>query len=162
MNRSILLIPLLFTLLSCADSPPHSVSAAGRKETGQPALHAVRNDRLRELMDRMSNLMQERFLTEPELDIERRKYALQISSTAQDLAKTIDTLPSTLPALQLSTSEQTIFVALVSKLRDQTQTLREQAEKNRLDDIANTLEQMNTTCMSCHALFRKLQKEHSK
>lgn len=162
MNRPIFLILFLFTLWSCAEHPSHSVRTAGRKETGQPALHAVRNSRLRELMDRMNNLMQERFLTEPELDAERRKYAVQISSTAQDLSKAINTLPSTLPALRLSAAEQTIFLALVSKLRTQSQSLQEQADKKRLDDIPNTLEQIDTTCMSCHALFRKLQKENSK
>ncbi len=163
MTRPILLVPFLFTLLSCADSTSHPViTAAGRKETGQPALHAVRDGRLRELMGRMNNLMQERFLTEPELDAERRRYAVQIFSTAKDLSKTIDILPSTLPALQLSAAEQTTFLALVAKLRAQTQTLQEQAEKKRIDDIPNILEQMNTTCMSCHALFRKLQKENLK
>lgn len=154
MNLSILFIPFLFPLLiSCADSIPRSIS---HSETGTPALHAVHNTQLRELMGRMNGLMQERFLTAPELDAEHRKYAQQISNTAQSLLQTINTISATLPSLNLTTAEQTTFLALVSKLREQTQTLQEQTKQNHLNAISNTLEQIDTTCTSCHALFRKL------
>ncbi len=155
MNRFILFSPILLILLSCADSTPRSVSNLGHGETGQPALHAVHNNQLHELMGRMNNLMQERFLTEPELDAEHRKYTKKIASTAQNLSQTIDTIAATLPSLQLSASEQTTFRALVDKLREQTKTLEEQTNQHHLNAISSTLEQINTTCTSCHALFRK-------
>ena len=158
MNRFAFLSHFLFVLLSCTNpspsSPLHSVPTAGRKETGLPALHAVRSGHLRELMQQMNNLMQKNFSSESEQNAEQHKTALQISSIAHDLSKTIDPLPSILPTLHLSTAEQTTFLALMSKLRIQTETLQEQAEQNILNVIPNTLEQMNTTCTSCHALFR--------
>lgn len=161
MNRPIVLIPLLLTLLACSEPAYRFASDAGRSETGQPALHAVSNEQLHELMDRMNSLMQERFMTEPELDVERRKYARQVADTAQNLSQTVDAILATLPSLQLNATEQTAFLALVHKLREQTQALQEQAEQNRIDAIPSTLQQMDTTCTSCHALFRNLQREKS-
>lgn len=155
MNKSLSVIPLLLALFSCADSTPRAINNAGRSETGQPALHAVQDDQLRGLMDRMNSLMQERFLTEPELDVERRKYAQQISKTAQNLLPTIDAVLASLGTLKLSKEEENTFQALAQKLRKQTHTLQEQAAQNRLDAISSTLEQMNSTCISCHSLFRK-------
>lgn len=155
MNRSILLILSSLTLIACTDSTPRTVTNSAHNETGNPALHSVHNDKLRELMGRMNALMQERFLTEPELDAEHRKYAQQISNTAQNLSQTIDVISATLPSLRLNSTEQTTFIALVSKLREQTQTLQVQTKQNHFGVIAYTLEQIETTCISCHALFRK-------
>ncbi len=156
MKRPILPILLLLTLLSCADSTPRSFSNAGHSETGQPALHAVHDNQLHELMDRMNSLMQERFLTEPELDVERRKYAQRIFKTAQNLSQTLDAILTASTKLKLSNVEETTFQALAQKLRKQVQELQKQAEQNRMEAIPGTLEQMNSTCISCHALFRKL------
>lgn len=158
MHRAFRLIPLSLALAACGTepAPPYIALDAGHRQTGQPALHAVHNGQLHELMGRMASLMQERFLTEPELDSERRRQARHISDTAQNLAQTIDAILATQPSLALNASEQGTFRALADKLREQTQTLRQQAEQNRLDAAAATLQQMDATCTACHALFRKL------
>ncbi len=155
MNRQTLLILSSLTLISCTNPTPHIVVNSDSSEVGQPALHAVHNNRLRELMGRMNGLMQERFLTEPELDAEHRKYAKQIFNTAQNLSQTIDVISATLPSLKLSAAEQTTFIALVTQLREQTQVLQAQTKQNHLGVISHTLEQIDATCTSCHALFRK-------
>ena len=158
MNRSILLILSSLTLISCADSPSRTAS----HETQNPALHVIHNNKLHELMahlnelmGRMSVLSQERFLTEPELDAEYRKYAKQISNASENLLQTLDAVPMTLPSLNLSATEQTTFLALVSKLREQVQTLQTQTKQNHPHVISDSLTQISTTCASCHALFRK-------
>ena len=150
MNRLMLLVLPLFTLISCADSLPHP-----NEKTGEPVLHSVHNNKLRELMGRMNGLMEEGFLTEPDLVAEHRKFAQQISNTAQNLSQTIDVISATLPSLKLSATEQTTFMALVAKLREQIQTLQVQTKQNHFGVISHTLEQIETTCTSCHALFRK-------
>lgn len=158
MHRAFWLTTLGLALTACGTepAPPYIALDAGQRQTGQPALHAVHNGQLHELMGRMASLLQERFLTEPELDSERRRQAKHIADTAQNLAQTIDAIRATLPSLPLNTAEQSTFRALADKLREQTGELRQQAEQIRLDAAAATLQQMDATCTACHALFRKL------
>lgn len=156
MKPFILLMPLLLALAACADSTSHSVVDVGHNETGQPALHAVHNNQLHELMNRMNSLMQERYMTEPELDVERRKYAQRMTKIAQSMLQTLDAILASSTTLKLSKAEESTFQALTEKLRKQTQELQIQGEQNRMDAIPGTLEQMNSTCTSCHSLFRKL------
>ncbi len=147
----------LLTLTACY-SPGNKLHSelGGRSETGQPALHAIQDKQLRELMARMDALMQERFMTEPELDAERRKYAQRIAENAQTLSQTVDNILARMPSLQLSTDEQHTFQALAQKLAEQSRLLQDQAKSNQIDAVSNSLHQINTTCTSCHALFRKL------
>jgi cytochrome c556 len=154
--KPILFIPFLFILTACADSTSRAVTDTGQNETGQPALHAIHDQQLHELMGRMNSLMQERFMTEPELDAERRKYAQRVAKTAQNMLQTLDAILATTSTLKLNKTDETTFQALTEQLRKQTQELQQQGDQNRMDAIPNTLEQMKTTCTSCHALFRKL------
>lgn len=148
---------ILLTLTACYSpgSKFHN-ELDGHSETGQPALHAIQDKSLRELMARMDALMQERFMTEPELDAERRKYAQRIAENAQTLSQTVDSILARMPSLQLSTDEQHTFQALARKLAEQSRQLQVEAKSNSIDAVDNTLHQINTTCTSCHALFRKL------
>ncbi|ANE54307.1 MULTISPECIES: cytochrome c [Methylomonas] len=152
--------PILVLLaLAAACSAPEQrrqQSSAGWRETGTPALHAVRDGKLRELMDRMDSLMQERFMTETQIDMQRRKYARQIAETAQSLAANVDAITASLPGLNLTADEQVAFRALAAKLRSEMDLLQRQAESNLIDQINDNLHEINTTCTSCHALFRKL------
>ncbi len=121
----------------------------------RPVLHAIQSEQLRELMDRMDILMQESFMTEYEVDIERRKYALRIASGADNLSKTVIAITDLLPSLKLNAEDQHTFLTLANKLGNQAQTLQKQATQNQIDAIDNTMKQINATCASCHALFRK-------
>jgi cytochrome c556 len=153
MKPSILFMPVFLVLTACADSIPHTVANTGSSD---PALHAVRDKQLHELMSRMKSLMQERYMTEPELDAEHRKYAQKVAKTAQSMSQTLDAILVSSTSLKLSKTEESTFQALAEKLRKQTQELQKQGEQNRMDLISDTLEQINTTCNSCHVLFRKL------
>lgn len=151
--------PILFLLTVAACSAPEQRDLpiqGGRAETGTPALHAVRDGKLRELMDRMDSLMHERFMTETQIDTQRRRYARQIAETAQSLSANVDAIIASLPGLSLTADEQIAFRALAAKLRSEMGLLQQQAESNRIDQINDNLHEINTTCTSCHALFRKL------
>lgn len=151
-----LLVYVLF-LNACSDSGQtrYTNMDIDHSETGQPALHAISSSQLRELMDRMDILLQERFMTEHEVDIERRKYAMRIASTAEELSKTVNAILHVLPTLKLSPEDQNTFLSLANKLDDQAQILQKQAEQNQIDSIDNTMNQISATCSSCHSLFRK-------
>lgn len=139
----------------CSSKPAHIVEG-GRSDTGEPALHAVHDQQLRELMSRMDILMQERFMTETQLDEERRKYALQIADSAASMSQTVNSIIGKLPSLALQSGEQVAFLALANKLKQQATQLQQLARQNQIDAIDDELHQINTTCSSCHALFRKL------
>lgn len=151
-----LFVFILTILLSACTSTSKSTAQHGLPDTGRPALHAVSDARLHELMGRMNSLMFERFMAEPEIDQERRLYAQRMADTASKLGATVDDILSQLPKLNLDAEEQATFRALAAKLRDQAGTLKTQAELNRIDSIEETLEQTEATCSACHALFRKL------
>jgi hypothetical protein len=150
--QSILLGALLLT--GCAAGPEQAPRAL--PDTGMPALHAVNDTRLRELMAQMNSLLFERFMTEHELDKERRKHARQIAAAAVDLDHAIDAILARQPALQLNAAEQTPFTALAAKLREQARELKLQADANQIDALPAMLERMTHTCTACHELFRKL------
>ncbi|MDX8128534.1 hypothetical protein QLH52_14670 [Methylomonas sp. OY6] len=154
--KTLYLAALLLMLSACSQNNQYAYLQGGRSQTGQPALHAVRDKRLHELMDRMNSLMQERFMTEQQLDVERRKYSRQIGEAARDLAATVEIMIARMPGLQLNAAEQTTFLALAGKLREEMRQLQQLAEQNHIDAIPDSLHEINTTCTSCHALFRKL------
>lgn len=155
MNRPLLGLLAGTCLLGCTASqqparPNHL------PDTGTPALHALNDARLRELMDRMNALMFDRFMTQPELEQERRRYTAGISESARQLDATIDALLARLPALQLEPHEQDTFQAIAHKLRNEARTLNDQALQGDTDALPATLERISNTCTACHGLFRKL------
>ncbi|OAI00275.1 hypothetical protein A1332_19005 [Methylomonas methanica] len=155
--KTLYLSAIVLILSACSSqSNQYAHLEGGRSQTGQPALHAVRDNRLHELMDRMDSLMHERFMTEQQLDVERRKYSRQIGEAARDLAANVEIMIARMPGLQLNAAEQTAFLALASKLREEMQQLQQLAEQNHIDAIPDSLHEINTTCTSCHALFRRL------
>lgn len=123
---------------------------------GQPALHAVQDQELRVLMDRMNGLMMERFMTEQEMDIERDRFARQIIDASKSLSFTATALVDKLPGLNLDGDAQKAFRTLAKKLGQQAKDLQTETENRRYNAISATLHEMSATCMACHTLFRKL------
>lgn len=151
-HSPLILVSLLSACSTNSDSHRHDML----NDTGQPALHAVRDRQLRDLMDRMNSLMMERVMNEQELDVERRKQAKKIQQVADNLADTSSVILQRLPELNLHQDDQISFRALAGKLNQQAKQLKQQAERNAIDAIPATLEEMRATCTACHALFRKL------
>lgn len=155
-----LILFFVFLLNACSDIggtyPKKPIIEQSKNE--QPALHAIQSAELRELMDRMDILMQERFMTEHEIDVQRRKYARRIASTAEELSKTVTAIIDVLPALKLSAKEQKVFLYLAKNLDEHAQLLQKQATQNQIDAINTTMNQISSTCTTCHSLFRKFNK----
>lgn len=147
-------IVIIGLLTACSNKTTQHVSSL--PDTGQPVLHAIDDASLREAMDRMNALMFDYFMTEDELDQQRRQYSKQISKTAAQLSQTVNMILIKLPSLNLSENDQNTFRLLAEKLKKQAQTLQVQAEQNRIDAIPGTLESMRINCTTCHQLFRQL------
>lgn len=156
MRKPELLAVTLLVAMTACDSPPPRQVHSSLLDTGEPALHAVSDTRLRELMNRMNGLMFERFVAEPDRDRQTQRDTREIAQTADSLGKSIDGIVARMPALGLSESEQTAFRALADKLRAQAGQLRQQAINHELEGLSTSLAQINATCTACHGLFRQL------
>ncbi len=148
--RSAALISVLMGLAACASGPkPSPSNVAG------PALHAVQDKHLRELMAEMNSLIiSEKEMTDLQRDVRLHKYDLRMAETAAAMGKTVDAIVAALPSLKLSGTEQTTFLALADKLRRESAALRDLAGKTQSDAIPAQLERMDVTCKACHRLFR--------
>ena len=107
-------------------------------------------------MQRLNNLMLERNLTEPELDSQRRRTILLVLEVVKGAESSLDCILETAQRLKLNEYQLKRFHALANKLRVEAKTLRIQAETHQLSSIPATLDKMNNTCTSCHALFRSI------
>ncbi len=143
MEKAILLAVLL---LAACSSAQHAKG---------PALHSIQDQRLRELMAEMNSLiMSEKEMTDLQRDARRREYNLKMAKTAEAMGRTVDAIIANLPGLKLSPTEQATFLALADKLRGGALELKDLAGNNRSDAIPAELERIETTCKSCHRLFR--------
>ena len=149
------LVICLPSFAACVSTHDDRLFSQRLSDTGAPALHAVHDARLRNLMREMNSLMFERMRTELELDQERRQKALQIGRVAAEMEETVADIIDSLPRLPLNEDEQISFLALAEKLRDQVRMVKDLADHNHIDAIPGTLRQMTTTCTMCHHLFRK-------
>jgi cytochrome c556 len=147
---------LFLVLLTSACSSTQTTSVTNPDQRQPIAQHASYDSRLRELMDKIEILTQERFLTDHEQDDERRKYTQQIAINAEQLARSTDGIIAKLPSLGLSPQQQQSALSLAEKLREQSRQLQQQAQLHHIHAMSNHLQVIDTTCNACHALFKKL------
>lgn len=153
MTKYQILLISLSLLIACSSQPQQQTLSSAITET--PALHAIQDQEVRKLMDRLNATMLERFMSEQEMDIERQKYARQMIEAANTLATTAQNLVIHLPALDLTPAEQAAFRNLAQKLGMHAGNLKTQAENQAFRGITATLHAMSSTCLACHTLFRK-------
>lgn len=147
MFKTFLFAAVMLLLAACAGKSSHLAPGS--------AAHAIHDQQLHQLMTRMDNLMHERFMTETQLDAERRKYAGQIADNASAISRTVGDIITQLPRLGLNAADQSVFLAQAAKLKQQAEQLGLLAGQNHIDAIDDHLRQINETCSTCHAVFRK-------
>lgn len=150
-GRSLLIVIALLTsnpLIAEDAALEAPASAAG------PALHAVRSERVRQIMVRMNALLYERMYTALELDRERARQLAALADTAAELAGTADAIPEALSDLDLPVEERTTFQALANQLYTRALELQGLAAANRYHALDAAIERLNETCNACHSLFR--------
>jgi hypothetical protein len=120
-------------------------------ETGSPALHAVENTRLRELMGNMSQLREQSDYSHP-LELKQDRDACE--AVAKSLADSATKLPELAGTLKLDEAETKSYLSLAAKLRQQALKYAEVAQKGTFQELNQSMDQMMTTCNACHSLFR--------
>jgi len=152
-TNAILIIIVIF--LGCTTNRQMQVPNTLR-DTGRPALHAVQNQRLNDLMLRMNALVFEQIQTEIEISRDRRRKALRIAEAANKLQQSVDLILAAQPALNLAQHDSVVFLALANKLKEQAMQLENLARHNQIESLTETMTQITNTCNACHSLFRKL------
>lgn len=79
----------------------------------------------------------------------------EAAQTASELAEAADKIAAAAPNTGLSEEEQSEFVELAGELRFRALRLEEDASQGRRDAIRSRMEEIQSTCVHCHELFRE-------
>lgn len=172
MNRIIIISIIFFNAVSCSSDSKLEPAVAQQSadthpvlsksnippappETGEPAMHAIQNNRLQHVMQQINELVYTQLSGEINLGEQRELKTAEIARIANELAASEKSIVETLPSLNLKPDEQTTFLALADKLRVSAVHMQDLAGQNQLREIPATLDTITNTCISCHVLFRK-------
>ncbi|CAD6878371.1 hypothetical protein [Methylomonas albis] len=172
MSRIIIFFMIIFNLMACSTEsrlePEVAQQPSGTRpvltksakipeppETGEPAMHAIQNNHLQQVMQQINELVYAQLSSEINLGEQRELKSAEIARIAQELAASEKSIVQTLPTLNLKQDEQTTFLALADKLRVSAVQMQDLADQNQLRAIPATLDTITNTCISCHVLFRK-------
>lgn len=123
--------------------------------TGDAALHAIQSDRLKGVMNELSGLNFERLPQELQQNGRRRAEHLEkAGALAAAMAEAAGKIPIALEGTELSQEEQQVFRALAKRLGEQASRLSDQVRADEGSAVDATMREINTTCVSCHTLFR--------
>ncbi len=123
-------------------------------DTGKPALHAVHNDRLRELMGAMGGKALDQLPQEMEPGLASGPNLDEVSAIATSLAKTARELPAVGGDAGLSEQDRNVFDALCKKLDEEATALATCAKRQDPAGARAKLDQIISTCNACHSQFR--------
>ena len=139
---------------SQARSKPH-IGVSAPPDTGEPAMHAVHNTRLKQVMSEINSLVYEQMQSEVDLSQERELKTREIAKIAHELTKVKPAILKTVPSLNLAPEEVKAFTAIAEKLDANARQMETIAGKNQLKDIPAKMQAITSTCNACHSLFRK-------
>lgn len=141
---------LCMILPACGPTPEQKYEQK-LASTGDPAIHAVANERLRQIMDELTyNPTPEDFEAASVRQEQMEKLAKAADKTEQS-AKAVAALAD---QLQLSEADKAVFLKLAGKLASQGKDLGDAAKRGAYEQSRRELQRMQSTCNACHALFR--------
>jgi hypothetical protein len=155
--RSLLQHPMTLGLLllsGCTTNPVGRAPHAPAAGAGPVPHHAVHSKDLRAVMSRISALDVARLPQELGPTGPREPDLAEIARVAGSLAESASRIPQVIGDLDLDPAEREVFLSLARRLQHQSQALRGQAVQGRTSTSRATLQEINTTCAACHALFR--------
>ncbi len=145
----------ILVFAACSQSPRQRYE---RKlaDTGKPAIHAVHDEWLRQLMADLREIALEQITQEMEPGLAGGPKADEIADIAECLAETSREIPTVLQDVRLSSEDQRFFKALSNKLAAQALELAGLARQNEVPAMEAKLDEMISTCNACHNSFRIL------
>ena len=143
-------------LLSSCIQPSQRPYERKLANTGEPALHAVHDQRLRELMAGLSDMALDRMPQELEPGAASKAKRRDIARIADSLAVTSLRIPRVLEQVRMGGEDRRVFEALAARLNDEAAQFAKLARSNDLPGMRTKLDAMIITCNACHKSFRIL------
>jgi cytochrome c556 len=150
-------VGICLLLAACTLSPRQKYEQR-LADTGAPALHAVRSDRLSDVMRELNSLTSEQMRLPQEMDgtAARQQQAGEVAKVATKLAGDAALLGDMLDGTKIPEQDRPAFMGFAQKLRTEALALKTAAEDDDLHAMNTQLDAVITTCNACHSAFRGL------
>lgn len=152
-------ITLLSLIVICAGCTPAKQASPRLENTGTPALHTLRSQQLRSVMNDLDTLFLEQLYTELEREHLQARYTVRIAEIIEDMGKAADGIQGMEAQLGLTSESMAVFQGLRSKLQQQADTLQRLAATENGEMMQPALEATIAVCNECHRQFRQWSEE---
>ena len=146
---------LLLLVTGCAHKGDN-LSELKLERSGEPTLHQVRSNALREKMRSLRVLMFDNIYDELQFDEERARQAKSIAITAKDMAEVAMNLLDVQQDINLSADHARVFRNYAHQLKNQALALEEAARHEKSDAYPSMIRDIVKTCNGCHSKFRRM------
>lgn len=123
-------------------------------DTGEPALHGVHDERLREIMKDLNSMTYSTLPQEMEPAFLRRTDLREIARVAKAMSETAGHIPDVIDKIGLPENDRGLFLKLAADLGHQANELERLANANDTPGTERAFERVTSTCTACHKLFR--------
>ncbi len=124
-------------------------------ETGKPALHAIQNNELKEIMKNLNRLHFDRM--PQELDHDPFDWHLKkVEQIAGKMSQATVEIATLSENIEINPQEKKLFDALAEKLGQQAGELELAAKDRDILQVRQAMNSMTTTCNACHSAFRMI------
>lgn len=123
------------------------------ERTPASAVHAVHEERLRQLMRDLDRLRDERLPKAMDVEVERQRQARELERVARAMAESATRIAAAAPP-GLDPAEQREFRALALTLQRRSEALADDAQRLTPAQRRERLVEIDATCGQCHARLR--------
>lgn len=155
-----LLILLIILLGACSQSgstlanSPAGTASGMAERVSDDALHGLMTKRISTLVRSIEVLLYEQNRTQSELDQARRRQTAEIAAAAIELRDSVAQVEALESSLRLSSANSATFISLAQQLHSDSEALAELANGARVGSLEDAVLQLQTSCESCHSLYR--------
>ena len=152
----------LLRSLGCFLAPPIFLAAlfscqapsSGGGTPGSASLHALHSKQLRGVMNDISGVASERLPAELGNIGGGDPNLMEVARAASALTQSASRISSAVDSVSLEPKERKKFLSLARKLKTQSSNLQAQARAGDASSARLAMRRVNSTCNSCHSLFR--------
>jgi cytochrome c556 len=157
-QRWVAMPALALAVISCDH---HNQPAPPSPAATSPQKHWVQSERLAKVMEQLSGLrgaFPRGLPDDPESPAgrEARRSLAEAAAVADALAETAKRIPAAVEGKPMSPADRRGFISEATRLHDQSIALRDAARANHVEPLQELLDNVNSTCISCHSRFRDL------
>ena len=124
------------------------------KKLKTPLIHVIISDRIREIMQKLNQLMNERGMSALQIMEYRVEYLKDLIITSNQLVNAAENMTDAIPGVRIEPQNQVTFEALAKQLQEQAINIAFLAEQTDEEGLEPAYQRMSQTCNACHALFR--------